>query len=448
MTFDRRQFIQSSLSAFMFPPMPIDFNLSDFAPPQDWWRHARFGMFIHWGLYAIHGWHEQEQWRKRVPRSEYGKLLSQWNPTKFNPYDWIDLAESTGMKYLCFTAKHHDGFCLWDTKHTAFNTMNTPYGKDLLAQLANACHRRKFPLCLYYSIADWRQPNYPNQDRHHELPPQPGDSPSWEKYMDFLKAQVKELCTSYGEIHGFWWDVNVPGHIDPSVNEMIRRLQPKAMINNRGFDPGDFGTPERDWDASVNTKRQFEFPIEACQSVGYQSWGYRVDEDYYTDAHLIRSIHKLLAKGGNYLLNVGPMADGTIPAESTEILNRIGEWFRLVSEGLLGTTPCPQLTNNRDVALTRRANTLYVHLLKEPETSSVFLHPLSIRPNSVTLLNTGQELRADVDYFPRFHKQVPEECLRIRGLDLNHRRSHGWVLKLEFPHLPESIHGVLSEESK
>ncbi len=153
------------------------------------------------------------------------------------------------MRYVCFTTKHHDGFCLWDTRQTAFNTMNTPYGRNVLAMLADAGHRRRMPLCL--SIADWTHPCYPNQGRHHELPPQPGDTPDWDRYMDFLREQVRELCTNYGRIHGFWWDMNVPQHRDPSVNAMIRELQPGIVINNRGFDEGDFGTPEREYDAKA-----------------------------------------------------------------------------------------------------------------------------------------------------------------------------------------------------
>ena len=134
-------------------------------------------MFVHWGLYAIHGLHEQEQWRYRVPRAEYQKLAQQWNPVKYDPNAWLDLAAAAGMKYICLTTKHHDGFCLFDTKQTSYNTMNTPYGKDIVKMLADACHKRGVPLCLYYSIADWHQPNYPNQGRSHELPPQPGDQP-------------------------------------------------------------------------------------------------------------------------------------------------------------------------------------------------------------------------------------------------------------------------------
>ena len=327
-----------------------------FGDGRDWFFEKRFGMFIHWGLYAIRGWHEQHQWRARVPRAEFVKLAQQWNPAKFNPHAWLDLLQETGMKYLCLTTKHHDGFCLWDTKQTAFNTMNTPYRRDILGLLADACHQRRVPLCLYYSIADWNHPNYPNQGRHHELEPQPQDSPAWGKYLEFLKAQVRELCSNYGEIHGFWWDMNVPQHKDPSINAMIRQLQPKAVINNRGFDDGDFGTPERDYEKDDATA--FPRPTEACQSVGMESWGYRRDEDYYTDRHLMRSIDRYLARDGNYLLNVGPKPDGTIPKESTAILHRIGKWYRAVKESLEGVQPASQLTTNRNVMLSRRDLTL------------------------------------------------------------------------------------------
>ncbi len=267
-----------------------------FGDGRDWFLHKRFGLFIHWGIYAIPGWQEQHQWRGRVPRDEYVKLADQWNPVRFDPDAWLDLAAESGMQYVVLTTKHHDGFCLWDTEHTDYNTMNTPYNRDVLRQLADACQRRNVPLGLYYSIADWHHPNYPNQGRHHELPgPKPGDEPDLMRYLDFLRAQVRELCTRYGEISCFWWDMNVDQHVDPSVNTMIRELQPGAVINNRGFDEGDFGTPERDPGKS-GEERSFEGLTEACQSVGIESWGYRVDEDYYTDRHLIRSIDRYLAR--------------------------------------------------------------------------------------------------------------------------------------------------------
>lgn len=410
--------------------MPQRFN-----DARDWFFEARFGMFVHWGLYAIPAWHEQFQWRRRVPRKEYEKLAQQWNPVRFDPDAWLDLAESVGMRYICFTTKHHDGFCLWDTKHTTYNTMNTPYGRDILGMLAEACHRRRFPLCLYYSCADWHHPNYPNQGRHHELDPQPGDDPDLLKYLEYLKAQVRELCTQYGQIHGFWWDMNVDRHVDPSINAMIRELQPAAVINNRGYDEGDFGTPERDFEAASDNALAFERPVEACQSVGTESWGYRRDEDYYTDRHLMRSIDRYLARGANYLLNVGPTAEGVIPDEAVAILKRIGAWYERVKEALLDVEPANELTVNRSVLLTRRGNTLYVHLHQDPVSSAVKLKPLDLAPRSATLLNTGAPVTWSLEMTPWDHLEQ-RGFLRLTGLPVNEMANTVLVVKLEFHHLP------------
>jgi alpha-L-fucosidase len=393
-------------------------------------------MFVHWGLYAIHGWHEQDQWRRRIPRAEYVKLAQQWNPVKFNPDAWLDLAEAAGMKYICLTTKHHDGFCLFESKHTAYHSVNTPYGKDVIRLLADACHRRKFPLCLYYSIADWHHPTYPNQGRHHELPPQPGDQPDLMKYLEYLKAQVRELCTNYGEIHGFWWDMNVDKHVDPSINDMIRKLQPSAVINDRGFDPGDFGTPERDYSPEKGFAPAFEKRTEACQSVGMESWGYRKDEDHYSDRHLIRSLDRYLARDANYLLNVGPMADGTIPEEAAAILKRIGAWYGAVKESLEGTLPASHLTANREVLLTRRENALYVHCFLDPVGDSVKLKPIAVLPKQATLLNDGRALPCSVDMAPREHAEQ-KGYLRVRGLPVNEMANTVLVAKLEFDAIPD-----------
>lgn len=401
-----------------------------FGDRRDWWFEKRFGLFVHWGIYAIHGYHEQAQWRARVPRHEYVKLAQQWNPVRFDPDAWLDLAAEAGMKYVCITTKHHDGFCLWDTKLTPYNTMNTPYGRDILRQLVDACHRRKVPLCLYYSIADWHHRNYPNQGRHHELPPQPGDDPDLMRYLVYLRGQVRELCTNYGEIQGFWWDMNVDEHVDPAINAMIRELQPGAVINNRGFDGGDFGTPERD-DKAADDTSPFVKRTEACQSIDSESWGYRPHPDFYTDRHLLRSIDQYLARDGNYLLNVGPKPDGTIPDESAAVLRRIGEWYRAVRESLEGTEPVSALTTNRDVLLTRRGNTLYVHLHKDPLIESVKLAPFNVGPVRATLLNTGEPVKWSVAMAPRDHERQAK-YLRLRELPVNRLANTVLVIKLEF----------------
>jgi alpha-L-fucosidase len=409
-----------------------------FGDVRDWFYEKRYGMFVHWGLYAIPAWHEQLQWRGRVSRADYVKLAEQWNPVQFDPDAWLDLAEAAGMGYICLTTKHHDGFCLWDTRLTDFNTLNTPYGRDLVGQLAEACQRRNFPLCLYYSVADWHHPHYPNEGRHHELPgPEPGDEPDWERYLDFLRGQVRELCTQYGPIQGWWWDMNVPGHVDPSVNALIRELQPAAVINNRGFDEGDFGTPERDYDLGGEDAPALSRPTEACQSVGLESWGYRVDEHYYTDRHLQRSLAKYLAQGANYLLNVGPTAEGIIPLRSEAILRRLGAWFHTVREALLEAEPARGLVNNPAVLVTRRDQTLYVHLLRDPVTDGVKLAPLAVLPRSATLLNSGQPVACRVDLLPSEHA-TQRPCLHLQGLPVNERANEVLVVKLEFEELPET----------
>ena len=408
-----------------------------FGDGRDWFFEKRFGMFVHWGIYAVAGWHEQMQWRGRVPREEYVKLAERWNPVKFDPDAWLDLAEEVGMRYICLTTKHHDGFCLFDTKLTDFNTTHTPYGKDIVGMLAEACHRRDFPLCLYYSCADWHHPNYPNEGRHHELAPQPGDEPDLMKYLDFLRGQVRELCTNYGKIHGFWWDMNVPEHVDPTINQLIRDLQPGVIINDRGYDvrtpasAGDFGTPERDYDPSGEEVLTFDRPTEACQSVGLESWGWRVDEDYYTDRHLIRSLDRYMARGANYLLNIGPTGEGEIAPMQQDILRRVGHWYNAVKESLLEVEPASQLVENRQVLLTRRGNTVYVHLHRDPVYDAVKLKPIQTLPVRATLLNDGRAVECAVDVLPSEHgTQTP--CLRLKRLPVNELCNEALVVKLEF----------------
>jgi alpha-L-fucosidase len=406
-----------------------------FGDGRDWWFQRRFGMFVHWGLYAINGWHEQDQWRRHIPRSEYVKLAQRWNPTKFDPNAWLDLAEAAGMGYICLTTKHHDGFCLFESKQTDYHSVNTPYGKDVVRLLADACHTRNFPLCLYYSIADWHHPAYPNQGRHHELPAQPGDAPDLKAYTEYVRAQIRELCTNYGEIHGIWWDMNVDKLQDPSMSAMIRHLQPKAVINDRGYDAGDFGTPERDYTKDGEALLSFIKRTEACQAVGTESWGYRADEDYYSDRHLIRSIDKYLARDANYLLNVGPKPDGTIPKESVAILNRVGAWYQSVRESFDNAWPASDLTKNRDVLLTQKGNTLYVHLYKDAVADSVKLPPFDVLPRKATLLNSGTPLVCSTALTPRDHVEQ-KSFLRVRGIPVNELANTVPVIKLEFDRLP------------
>ena len=402
----------------------------------NWFFEKRFGMFVHWGLYAIPAVHEQYQQRYNIPKKQYELLAKQWNPVNFKPDEWLDIMQDAGMEYLTFTTKHHDGFCMWDTKQTSFNVMNTPYKKDILKKLADACHKRSIPLSLYYSVVDWHHPNYPNKGRHHELPkPKNGDDPDWGKYTEFLKAQVRELCINYGKISGFWWDMNVPKYKDPSINAMIRELQPGIFINNRGFDEGDFGTPERDYDNAVQNTQAFSRPTEACQSVGMQSWGYRRNEDYYSDRYLMKSIDKNLSHGANYLLNVGPDATGIIPKIPENILRRIGRWYKLVKESYQNVVRIEYPISNSNIILSGNEKVMYVHLNKIPKGDMVNLNPLKTMPAKATILNTGENAECVVERVP-YEK---ESFLFIRNLPVNKFSNEVLVIKLVFDNPIKSI---------
>ncbi len=382
-----------------------------------WFSQRRLGLFIHFGLYAIEAWHEQDQMRRHIPRAEYERLTSRFNPTEFDAERILDLAEHVGMEYICLTTKHHDGFCLWDTEETTFNVMNTPCGRDLVRELADACHRRNFPFGLYYSVVDWHHPNYPNQGRHHEVAgPEPGDRPDWPAYMQYLKRQVRELCTNYGEVRHFFWDMNVPEYHDPSVNQMIRELQPNIVINDRGFDDGDFGTPEREYQKRETERvTRFPRPSEACNSVGTQSWGYRKDEDYYSSAFLIRSIDEVMAKGGHYLLNVGPDASGRIPDRAVAILHSIGDWYKRTCEAFGDAEPASELTDNRSIWLTRRGDSLYVHIPAPVRADAVALPPITEAPTTAVLLNTGDAVATSTKLLPQYW-HGGQRFVRIRNL--------------------------------
>lgn len=410
-----------------------------FNDERDWFFEKRYGMFVHWGLYAINGWHEQEMWRKHVRRHKYAKLLQKFNPVHFDPEAWLDLAEEAGMEYICITTKHHDGFCLWDTKYTDFNVMNTPYKKDIIGMLAELCHKRGFPLELYYSCVDWHHPNYPNQGRHHEMPwPEEDDEPDMARYMEFVKNQLRELCSHYGSIHGIFWDMNVPKHIDPSINQLIRSLQPAAVINDRGYDSGDYGTPERDYQKdSLDQQRMFSQRTEACQALGMMSWGYREEEDYYSSKYMMQSMDKMFAMGANYLLNVGPKADGTIGEPCVSRLKTIGSWYRSVREAFDQAEPASYLIKNKDILATRKGNDLYLHFYADPKGSGVVIEPLEILPKRSVLLNNGQELTVVRNQGTRYWQQSME-YVRLKNIPVEAFVGEVMVVRLEFDQFPET----------
>lgn len=371
----------------------------------------KFGMFVHWGIYSLTGYHEQARWRFFTPRAEYRKLMNEFNPVKYDPDEWVRLAKDAGMEYICFTTKHHDGFCMFDTKYTDFNIMNTPYHRDVLKDLSEACARGGLALSLYYSNPDWDYKYGYNSRSSHQMP-EKGDVEDIEKLKEFQKNQIRELLTNYGKIYTFFWDI--PTNIsDPSMNEFIRSLQPDILIDDRGWgDKGDFSTPER----FVPDGHKFERMTEACQSVGEQSWGYCADEDYFTNRYLTASIDKIRAMDGSYLLNVGPMPDGRIPERSAEIVRRVGKWYNSVKEAFDAE---PYLLENRALVCTKRGSTLYVHIPDGLNARGLTLKPIDVLPKSVTLLNDGRSLKYSITTRPEDKGwSAPDNILRRQTLHI------------------------------
>ena len=351
----------------------------------------RFGLFIHWGLYAIPAVHEQVLARGDWNHDDYEALMHRFDPIRYDPEAWVRMARDCGMSYLCFTTKHHDGFCMWDTGQTDYNIMNTPYGKDVLKLLADACHKYGMKLSLYYSNPDWHHPNAYNALSTHQWKAKYPEQADMDAYIAYIKAQVTELLTNYGEIYTFFWDI--PPHIeDKSINELVRALQPNILINNRGFDAGDFATPER----SVPDGDRFPTMTEACQSVDENSWGYRAEADYFSAAHLMQSIDKIMAMGGSYLLNVGPMADGTIPKRSEQLLCRIGAWYNRTQIALENTVPAARtysLSGGMPYIAVEKNGVTYFHFYRGLNSTAVtFLDDDIPTPCRAVLLNSGEAL--------------------------------------------------------
>ena len=382
-------------------------------------------MFIHWGIYSVGGRHEQELWRYKTPWSQYKTYMDIFDPVKFDPVKWLDMIQENNMKYMVITAKHHDGFCMWDTKETSFNIMNTPYKKDIIGMLAEECHKRNFPLQLYYSCVDWHHKAYPNLGRHHEIVTDPAYH-NMEEYMDFLKRQIRELCTNYGTIHGIWWDMNVPQHIDLSVNAMIRELQEYAVINNRGYSAGDYSTPERNF---TDEYLPFANLTEACDSVGMNSWSYRKDEDYFSVRKLERQIAMFTSLGGNFLLNAGPGPDGDFPAEAKEKLSAVGKWYGKTGEALTAS-PCPGVVGNKNIICTGGGKTLNLILLDPLPGETLRLESFTHTPEKVVLLNTGEEIPWTFEPMSYFITQEP--VLRLRKIPVDRMNGEIPVIRLTF----------------
>jgi len=378
-----------------------------------WWTQDRFGMFNHYGLYALPA--RVSEWirtRERMTDLQYDELRKIFDPDHFDAREWARIARRAGMKYAVLTAKHHDGFCLWDTATTDFKVTNTPAKRDVLKELSEACRRHGLKLGLYYSNPDWHHPNAYNPKSTHQMLPEPGDEPDLAKYREYVKAQVRELLTGYGEIVCLFWDIPTKV-VAPEMNALVRSLQPGILVNNRGWsDDWDYSTPERE----QLEKSEFTRFTEACDSVGAQSWGYRIDEDYHTVGYLTRAIDGTLAKGGNYLLNVGPRSDGTIGQRAQETMRRVGVWYAKVRESFRGVRANPEIAAKNGCLVTDNGREFYLHFNGGLDACGFGIPPYAESPERVVLLNTGKELKWKVEYLPKnfwYQDQKHLECLHV-----------------------------------
>ncbi len=329
----------------------------------EWWRQDRFGMFIHWGLYAIPaGTYKGQQvpslgeWIRRdgqIPVEEYDLYVDQFNPTQFDADHWVRMAKDAGMKYLVITSKHHDGFCLWDSRLTDFDVMSTPFKRDILRELKTACDRYDIKLCFYHSIMDWHHPDYLPR-RSWEADTRPVGDADFERYVRHLKGQLKELVDRYDPAVLWFdgeWENTWTHERGKDLYAYVRRLKPEIIINNRvdngrkgsmkGFSEegyaGDFGTPEQEIPPTGLPGADWE----TCMTMN-DTWGYKsYDQNWKSTEQLIRMLVDAASKGGNFLLNVGPTADGNFPPESVQRLKEIGDWMDLHSDSIYGTQASP-----------------------------------------------------------------------------------------------------------
>jgi alpha-L-fucosidase len=371
-----------------------------------WWRDARFGMFIHWGVYSVPAgvWNGTNvtrsgaEWimnRGRIPMADYQKLPARFNPEKFNAAEWVRIAKNAGMKYIVITAKHHDGFAMFHSQASAFNIYDaTPFKRDPLKELADACAKAGLKLGFYYSQAqDWNHPGGAASGGHWD-PAQDGDMDKFIETVDI--PQVKELLSNYGKVAVIWWDT--PTGMTPERAEKLLpllKMQPDVISNNRLDSKkltGDFGTPENKIPTNALAS-----DWETCMTMN-RTWGFRsYDQEWKSTETLVRNLVDIASKGGNFLLNVGPTSEGLIPEPSVERLKEMGDWLKVNGAAIYGTSQSPLKSQPPWGRVTQKQNTLYLHVFDWPADGKISVAGLKGKITSATLLATGEKLKTSAD---------------------------------------------------
>lgn len=431
------------------------FDRAQYDARVDWFRRARFGMFIHWGLYSIPGRGEWVRSDEQMPEEDYLPFFRDFSAPDFDPKAWAKAAKAAGMRYVVMTAKHHDGFCLFDSQYTDFKSTNTPFGRDAVKEFVEAVRSEGLRVGLYFSLIDWHHPDYPHYgDRYHPMRENPAygnENREFDRYLDYLHAQVKEICSNYGKLDLLWFDFGYD-HLrgeawrGTELVDLVRTLQPGVLIDNRievsgeGFGSlyqcaptpyhGDFVTPEKMIPPQgIRDVQGNPMVWEACITMN-NNWGYCGEDHHYKPASLlIKKLVECVSKGGNMILNVGPDGRGNIPPESLEILSQIGDWMAKNGESIHGCGPA-EIEKPEYGRVTQKNNTRYFHIFENT------LGPLPLMGlkreeiSGLRLLATGQEIPISTSWV---HSDYPEIVFADLGED---------------PILPDPVDTVLKVEMK
>jgi alpha-L-fucosidase len=368
------------------------------AQRMQWWHAARFGMFIHFGVYSTIGRHEWVMEDEAIPIDQYTPHAATFRPAANCPRAWARLAKAAGMRYMVMTTKHHEGFCNFDMKLTNYCAPKQGPGRDVVREYVEAARAEGLRVGFYYSLMDWHHPDGARCAT---------DEAARRRFVDYTHGLIGELMTNYGKIDVLWYDVAWPldanGWESARMNEMVFRLQPEIIVNNRNKLPGDFSTPEQRIVAETSGRAW-----EACMTLN-DSWGYqRADDNWKSSRTVICNLIQCVRDGGNYLLNIGPKPDGSIPEESTRILTEMGEWMNTNGHTIYESDLC-QVRRANYASFTRTGNTLYMHVYFWPG-EYVALSGLRTKVKSAHLVKGGGEVKFTQDDFQTKLIGLPEKA--------------------------------------
>jgi alpha-L-fucosidase len=356
---------------------------ADHSERLEWWKDARFGMFIHWGPVSLKGTEIGWSRGREIPVSEYDSLYLHFNPEQLNVDEWVSLAAEAGMKYIVFTSKHHDGFCNWNTRYSDYNIMHTPFRRDVMQELADACRRQGIALGCYHSTCDWYHPDFPKTSPGGSIE---RETSNIERYTAYLKSQSVEILKRYGPLLVMWYDVpqcfdSVRGQ---GVIDRIREVDPGILVNNRTAAPGDFNTPEQQIGDFQHLR-----PWETCMTIGRQ-WAWMPDDHPKSLEQCLHGLIRSAGGDGNFLLNIGPRSDGTIEPLQAMRLREMGEWLRKHGHTIYGTRGGPYKPTDWGVS-TRKGNRIYLHVLRwDTDEVKLTLPDVGLKIRSCRLVDGGK----------------------------------------------------------